>query len=308
MPQTITSFPTFSPNTKARSSEVNTNFSNFRGSIIPIEENTAAASNLDHDLGAVDHWFRSGYMVRLFLGGSTSGWYFDPTTTGYLNLGFNSLNAFQFGYETSTGYGLFNSPVKFATATAFGGNIGLGTGSSFVFRDVGSDVTVQASNGALNIAFSTGDVSLGPFGILSSKRYLGWTASSSEYGIAGKSANINTTASINATGAAINITGSTVSMAYTNRPIMFCLTQNDDTVSAGAILDGSGAPITVDAVSILLEGSTITTVEGYGLGSIMFWRAPSSSGLTALSFSLVMRHTSTTGPLLEDLSLYVMEL
>lgn len=55
MSNTITAYTTFKAGAKARSSEVNANFSNHRGDLIPIEENTAAASDLTHDLGTDDH-------------------------------------------------------------------------------------------------------------------------------------------------------------------------------------------------------------------------------------------------------------
>lgn len=72
MPSTITNFHSFTPGTKARSSEVNTNFSNFRGTILPIEANTAAASHNTHDLGASDHRWSSVYAGTVDLLGATT--------------------------------------------------------------------------------------------------------------------------------------------------------------------------------------------------------------------------------------------
>lgn len=68
MANTITAFHTFTPNTKAKSAEVNTNFSNFRGDLVPINTDTASASNATHDLGTSDHKWRkihaeSGYWT-----------------------------------------------------------------------------------------------------------------------------------------------------------------------------------------------------------------------------------------------------
>lgn len=62
MPNTITTYHTFSPDTKARSSEVNTNFSNHRGDLIPINENTVSASDVSHDLGTSDHRWKTAYI------------------------------------------------------------------------------------------------------------------------------------------------------------------------------------------------------------------------------------------------------
>jgi hypothetical protein len=69
---TITSFFTFVANTKAKASQANTNFSNFRGHIIPIEPLTATASDLSHDLGSDEHRWNVGYMGSLDLETSTT--------------------------------------------------------------------------------------------------------------------------------------------------------------------------------------------------------------------------------------------
>jgi hypothetical protein len=72
MPSTITTYYTFVPATKARSSQVNTNFSNYRGDLLPIEENTAAASHLTHQLGGPDHRWDNIYGDALNLRGGTT--------------------------------------------------------------------------------------------------------------------------------------------------------------------------------------------------------------------------------------------
>lgn len=69
---TITNFYSFSPNTRARASQVNTNFSAFRGHLIPIEPNTLAASDGVHSVGSPDHKWEYGYFYGLMLGGSIS--------------------------------------------------------------------------------------------------------------------------------------------------------------------------------------------------------------------------------------------
>jgi hypothetical protein len=68
MPSTITTFNTFVAGTKARASEVNTNFSNFRGDFVPINEATASASNNTHYLGAPDHYWAGLYTSQISLG------------------------------------------------------------------------------------------------------------------------------------------------------------------------------------------------------------------------------------------------
>lgn len=62
MPNTITVYNTFVAGTKARATEVNQNFDNYRGHLVPIEEDTAAASDGTHNLGAPDHEWKSLYL------------------------------------------------------------------------------------------------------------------------------------------------------------------------------------------------------------------------------------------------------
>lgn len=69
---TVTTYYTFSANTKARASQVNANFSNHRGHNIPINTNTATASDNTHDLGASDHYWRSAYLGEVDLRTSTT--------------------------------------------------------------------------------------------------------------------------------------------------------------------------------------------------------------------------------------------
>lgn len=71
MPSTITSFYTFTRGVCV-ASEMNTNFSNFRGDLVPIEEDTAAASNESHDLGTPSHYWSDLYVNNIYLKGSTS--------------------------------------------------------------------------------------------------------------------------------------------------------------------------------------------------------------------------------------------
>jgi len=72
MPNTITSYTTFVAGTRARAAEVNTNFSNYRGDLIPINTDTATASDSVHDLGGSSHRWKDFYVGTLDLLGSTS--------------------------------------------------------------------------------------------------------------------------------------------------------------------------------------------------------------------------------------------
>lgn len=83
--QTITSFYSFSALTTIRSGEVNTNFSAFRGHLIPVDPNTAtAAATMTYDLGSIDHMWRGNYAQYGIMYANTSGSVPTvPTTTAY---------------------------------------------------------------------------------------------------------------------------------------------------------------------------------------------------------------------------------
>lgn len=70
---TITTFYEFAPNTVIKSSYVNANFQNFRGHILPINTDSASSSNLSHDLGASDHYWKSSYIQEHFQKEITTG-------------------------------------------------------------------------------------------------------------------------------------------------------------------------------------------------------------------------------------------
>jgi hypothetical protein len=68
---TVTSYNTFIANTRAKSSEVNTNFSIYRGHNLPIDPNNPAAIDNTYDLGSTEYRWRSGYFgTSLFVGGN----------------------------------------------------------------------------------------------------------------------------------------------------------------------------------------------------------------------------------------------
>lgn len=69
---TITAFYTFVAGTKARSSQVNANFDNFRGHLLPIEPLTMTASNISYDLGSAEYSWRTAFLETVSIRGSTS--------------------------------------------------------------------------------------------------------------------------------------------------------------------------------------------------------------------------------------------
>lgn len=72
MPTTITAYNTFVANTKARASEVNTNFNNHRGTLLPINTDTASASDLSHNLGSDEHRWNGAFVGSIDFETSTS--------------------------------------------------------------------------------------------------------------------------------------------------------------------------------------------------------------------------------------------
>lgn len=119
MPSTITAFYQFTPGTKARSSEVDANFANMRGTRLPIEEDTAAASHLEHDVGSAEHRWLTGYFgtVDLRAMTTTAALKFQAQTSvtlgaaellaGSNTLGNFAFGEFGFGGLTSTQYTKF---------------------------------------------------------------------------------------------------------------------------------------------------------------------------------------------------------
>lgn len=70
---TITSYYTFAANTAARASQVNANFSIYRGHIVPVDPNTATAATTNtYDLGVDDHRWRTAYVQSIDFATSTS--------------------------------------------------------------------------------------------------------------------------------------------------------------------------------------------------------------------------------------------
>ncbi len=63
---TITSFYSFTSGTKARAAQVNSNFSAFRGHIVPIDPNTQTCINNTYDLGSSDYYWKTGYIKTLY--------------------------------------------------------------------------------------------------------------------------------------------------------------------------------------------------------------------------------------------------
>ena len=80
---TITSFYSFTAGTKAKASEVNTNFLNYRGFLLPVNTDTTTASDNTHDLGAADHRWRYLYVNNPpVIATQTAGYFWGGPTSG----------------------------------------------------------------------------------------------------------------------------------------------------------------------------------------------------------------------------------
>lgn len=123
MPETITTFHDFVPGTPARANQVDENFANYRGTILPVNTNTASASNLTHNLGAADHRWNMFYGSALDLGNTTTA---NPiqlrsTTVNSLVIQISSTTVFQLD---STGFdGGYLQAGSVDTSTAFASGV-----------------------------------------------------------------------------------------------------------------------------------------------------------------------------------------
>jgi len=84
---TITAFTSFTALTKIRSAEVNTNFSNFRGDMIPIHETTATAGTTGtYNQGTDEYKWLNTHTHYVGLNEFTAGAVGNTPTSGTLNL------------------------------------------------------------------------------------------------------------------------------------------------------------------------------------------------------------------------------
>lgn len=137
---TITAFYSFAANTRARASQVNDNFSIFRGHIIPVDPNTATAISNTYDLGSSEYKWRKGYINEIEFAGLTS-------TANYSFLPVPSLGGMQIK-EGSTEF--LRIPAITAsqfTSTAAPGGIARSSTINFA--------SVLTSNSVTNVTDST---------------------------------------------------------------------------------------------------------------------------------------------------------
>lgn len=155
---TITAFYTFTANTKARASQVNTNFAQFRGHLIPIAVNTQSGLSNTYDLGSAEYRWRKAYLTDgLFFEGATSTANFDIQsvldTYGSMNVNIGSAVVKRIrsadSYKTTNG----SNP-------GYGGVCFTPTISTFFTFSSG---TYQFNNSTMTIATTGKPVEIGMF-------------------------------------------------------------------------------------------------------------------------------------------------
>ncbi len=108
---TITAFHTFTANTKARATQVNNNFSVYRGHNIPVEVLTATSANMTYDQGSTEYRWRNTYGGTIDLDANT-------TTATVISAKINAVEKFK---VTTAGFVSNNaSPMGFTTTAAIG--------------------------------------------------------------------------------------------------------------------------------------------------------------------------------------------
>lgn len=138
MPQTITGFTTFVDDTKARASEVNENFSNFRGDLLPVDMTTAAAVDLAYDLGSTEYRWQSAYVSNIYLGQTTTSWFIKDETTAVADLEIYQNSVLKFRVP--------ESPYTLSSGRAAAeGNTQMTTTASTLYHATGMECTVTVA-------------------------------------------------------------------------------------------------------------------------------------------------------------------
>lgn len=267
---TITAFYTFTANTKARASQVNTNFSNFRGHIVPIDPNTTTSVDNTYSLGATDKRWEFLY---------TKGVDFRTSTTTAQNTIIGDVNAtagamshqiagterFRVAPGTITGNptgewslqvnGTERMNIKAATIT---GN----PTTAWSFKVNGTERGLIDSNGFEGNYIKANSVGIGSL----FSRGTSLTTTSSNGAIAGSSAfayNAGST-TITATG----ISGSTCTVTGSGRPIFVGMiaSSNRSVIQFSTDTHTSASP--GGFVAILRSGTTIASHTIAGPGNI----------------------------------------
>lgn len=320
---TITSFTTFVANTKARASEVNTNFSNFRGHVLPIDPNTVAAADNTYALGSEEYRWSTVYANTVSLGLTTAPYTIGMTGGFFYIFDPNGVNALGVGYNTATAITTLYEPMIINDSFTVLDNVNVGLNIKLTApTNTGASVTGG------NIVWTSGDTSTAELGLgylrgvfppgfllttatyttleirsgcppLSANRYQNWSNNGS-WGSNLKSANIYYAPTGNTTGTTL-VPNSTITGNQTGRPILFMLSANEDTNGTAVVNNDYG-------IMIFENGSNVMTMRNPGIG----WTHLRVTGATSATWDLRwFGSASTSGGgslLLLDVAFYAIEL
>lgn len=167
---TVTSFFNFQNLSKARSSQININFGNFRGDRIPINSDTATASTNTHHLGSTEYRWRTSYCAAidfrsstlstsLVLSGDTAatlGAYdLDMGGVTYLRIGHYGIRSDAFGARENT-----TTAGNVSVSTTFSGTITSSSGQTILSLDIttkGGPVSIGVFPGPFSVNTATSE-------------------------------------------------------------------------------------------------------------------------------------------------------
>lgn len=149
---TSTDLYDFQAGTLIRSAQVDSNFSVWRGHILPVSPSTStAATSATYDLGASDHTWRGLFNSYSVMYGNTAGSIPSSPSSGYVALYFKNDNKLY--KKTSAG-----------TETEVGANVGIvtvGSRASPSTITAAGGIAFSTATGSRQMWFITGDTSTG---------------------------------------------------------------------------------------------------------------------------------------------------
>ena len=133
MPSTITAYTTFVAGNTIKSSEVNANLSNHRGTLVPINSDTATASDGTHDLGSTEHKWNNAYINKIVASTIASAF---PSWVKY-SITHTSLQA----ATTTSDIELFSQPANGVIQGVLMSNVSAFTGTSYTNYELSVGIT-----------------------------------------------------------------------------------------------------------------------------------------------------------------------
>ncbi len=163
---TITSFYTFVKNSRARASNVNSNFDTLRGHLISIDPNTSSASfSKEYDLGSTEYRFRTAYLNKLNLSlTTTSDLTLECSTSGTYDFKNNTTTVFQIN---SIGFsGIDNTPFSGLTSSCAIGGMAISSLLNVTYTGTsthipGSTCTIQTNGRPVELFLINADTTTG---------------------------------------------------------------------------------------------------------------------------------------------------